>query len=380
VRRLADRLVRRAKQLIGRPDPSPWVLLPDKGRRAPGRGGERYADFMFGLDYLSNNARLARLFHEAMAPYGLSVLLVNDHNVERMIRDVEGGRVVPHVYLDLCSRPGSRHEQLLNAAAKAGAHTLRNPAHEKWTLKAYAHPLLEQAGLPMPPSVILRAGEADRELTADERRRVGDRCVIKPSFGEMARGVVANVKPTLEAITAARDYNRKFDWLVQRMMTWGRLGNRHAYVRAYNILGHRSILWWANHHHSYGQVTWEEAHRYDLLPCLDVTNKLAELSGMEFFSTEIAITGGSGMNRFCLIDYINDCCDLDPEAANNHPPEGWVKWVCERFAEFTWRKKHGLGPGENHTVYLGPAEPGRTLAAVNGMETAGASASVTSAA
>jgi hypothetical protein len=42
-----------------------------------------------------------------------------------------------------------------------------------------------------------------------------------------------------------------------------------------------------------------------------------------------------------LIDYCIDQCDLHPVCAQAEgPPDEWVSWVCERLAEFVWRKKH----------------------------------------
>src|SRR5438309_1558438 len=93
LRRVAGKVARRAKKLVGKPDNSPWILRP--GRRAP---QNTYVDFIFGLDYLSPNSRLVELFHEAMSPYGVSVLLVNQTNVDRVIADIELGCVQPHVY------------------------------------------------------------------------------------------------------------------------------------------------------------------------------------------------------------------------------------------------------------------------------------------
>src|SRR5438067_783813 len=86
------------------------------------------------------------------------------------------------------------------------------------------------------------------------------------SAGEAAKGVKLNVNPTKEAIAAARDYNRDYDWLVQKMITWGRVDGHAAYIRGYNVLGHRALLWWALEHQSYGQLTWEDLYRHDLMP------------------------------------------------------------------------------------------------------------------
>ncbi len=355
-RRIADRIRRRVRFALGKPDPTPWIIHP-RGRKS----SSAYVDFAFGLDYVSHSGRLVQLLREAMEPMGLSFLLVNKSNVEQIIRQTEQGLFHPHVYLDLCASPNSPFDQLINTAYRHGIYTVRKPQDNQWVLKADSHERLAKEGMPLPPTVILRRDQPDRDLTPEERMRLGDRCVIKPSFGEATKGVKLNVNPTLDVIANARNYNRKDDYLIQRMMTWGRLGGRPAYLRGYNVLGHRSLLWWVLGPNSYATLTWADLHRYDLLPCLDIMNRLADITKMDFFSTEIAITSEPGVNRFCLIDYVNDACDIDPQSGKNVPPESWVKWVCERFAEFTWRRKHNLPQSDCPTVYLGPHNGGQIL-------------------
>jgi hypothetical protein len=74
---------------------------------------------------------------------------------------------------------------------------------------------------------------------------------------------------------------------------------------------------------------------------------------MDYFSSEIAITNGVGQPRFVLIDYCNDQCDMNPVSVQGDgPPDEWVKWVCERVAEFVWRKKHGREEAGGHSLWL----------------------------
>lgn len=310
----------------------------------PGDGSgirEAYVDFIVGLDYLSPNAGLLKLFHRAMSAYGLSLLLVNHTSVKESIVAVRKGRLVPRVYLDLSSRPGDAFYDLLHAMAEAGAHTICKPGHLQWTLKANTHPVLEAAGLPVPPTVIFRKDDADRELTAEERARVGDRVVIKPSYGVAGLGAVIGAEPTRQAIASARDYDRRDDWLVQRMMSWTNFGDRAAYLRAYNILGVRTLMWWDSRG-GYRVLTWDDCRKYHLGGALELVGRVARAVGLEFFSTEIAITSEDPQdpNRYVLIDYVNDQCDIDPEAdPNRSPPAQWVAWVCQQFARMTWQRK-----------------------------------------
>jgi hypothetical protein len=348
IRRAQDKLRRRVRRLVGKPDNTPWVFDPRPAKHTAD------VDFVFALDYCSPNSRLMKLFHEVMSAYGLSCQLVNETNVERMLEEVETGRFRPNVYLDLSSRPDDLFEKLLYAAHRAGAHTMRNPEHTKWVLKSQSHPQLLAAGLPLPPTVILKSGEPDRELTADERAAIGERAVIKPSFGEAAKGCLVGVEPTLQNIRQARDYEREFDWLIQKMITWTKLGERPAYLRAYNVCGHRTLMWWAmeKRPNPYELLTWDDLRKYDLMGAVEIIDRVAEVTGMDFFSTEIAITKPTGPDRFVMIDYVNDQCDMDPTDNPYSPPEPFSRFVCQRLAEFTYRKKQGLPPPDYRGLFL----------------------------
>lgn len=320
-----------------------------------------YVDFVFALDYLSPNSLLLKLLHRAMAARGLSILLVNKHSVEWATQRVRAGRLHPIVFLDLCSRPGDHFFELLKMMAGAGVYTICHPDQIRWTLKAFAQGELEKAGLPVPPTVVLQKTQHDRELTESERAIVGERAVIKPSYGVAGLGVVVNAEPTQAAIAAARDYDRKDDWLIQKMVRWGGIDaekphadRRPAYLRAYNVLGYRSLMWWSNER-GYSRLTWDDFSRYNLAGVLKLTDRIAELTNMDFFSSEVAITSDDpeDPNRFVLIDYINDQCDIDPSAdPKRSPPDAWIAWICDRLAEFTWRKKLRIEGAPAGGLYL----------------------------
>jgi hypothetical protein len=107
------------------------------------------------------------------------------------------------------------------------------------------------------------------------------------------------------------------------------------------VLGYRTLLWWAPETLRYELLTWDDVRRHDLMPAVDIVDRIARLTGLDYFSSEIAITSGVGSQpRFVLIDYCNDQCDLNPASAQvDGPPDAWTQWVCERFAEFVWRKE-----------------------------------------
>ena len=62
-----------------------------------------------------------------------------------------------------------------------------------------------------------------------------------------------------QAIAQARDFNRSYDWLVQKMVKWTTFGPRQAYLRAYHVCGNFTLLWWCKDrgNDGYNLLTWD---------------------------------------------------------------------------------------------------------------------------
>jgi hypothetical protein len=59
--------------------------------------------------------------------------------------------------------------------------------------------------------------------------------------------------------------------------------------------------------HIYEELNSEEIKNFRLNRLLLITKKIALLTGLDFFSTEIVITENK---KFIVIDYVNDQCDM----------------------------------------------------------------------
>src|SRR5690606_32143909 len=107
--------------------------------------------------------------------------------------------------------------QLCYAVKDCGGRVIDDPdAAALADHKAATHHRLERAGLPVPPTVVLRRWMPDRSLTAEERQILGDRVVIKPALAWGWRGVVPGAGPERDAIAGTGDAARNDDCLIQR--------------------------------------------------------------------------------------------------------------------------------------------------------------------
>jgi hypothetical protein len=94
-------------------------------------------------------------------------------------------------------------------------------------------------------------------------------------------------------------------------------------------------------------VTTAEVRRLGLDPVLDYAAGLADLCGLDWFSTELCLSDGGEASRSVVrkavpgralpvlaIDYVNDQCDVDVQSRwPGAPPDDVVHHVAQRFAE-----------------------------------------------
>ncbi len=239
-----------------------------------------------------------------------------------------------------------------------------------FTDKAAAHGELLRRGLGVPATVLVRPWLIERPLTDAEQQRLGLResgaCVyVKPANGYNNRGVIRVENATPDSLSAALVQARQYDphdtFLIQRAirppLLMGEDGlSRPAYWRLLHCLGEWTMFWWQTQDSagagrpSYRRVAPAEIRRHRLQPVLDYARDLAELSGLEWFSTELCLSAGAEISRHNVpgmdggdwpvlaIDYLNDQCDVEVRSRwAGGLPDDVVRRIAGRFAEAAWR-------------------------------------------
>jgi hypothetical protein len=315
----------------------------------------------------------ARWLAEEAGRRGLSCALFHDGVAQEAIRRLTAGTLTVGYHLDyfaLWHVADDRFARLSQAVQDAGGRPVNPPARARFfTDKAAAHEELVRRGFGVPATVLLRPWAPDRPLTAAERARLGlgepgARAYVKPANGFSGRGIVrvdrTDPDGLAAALRAARDADRHDSYLVQRAVRPPRLKcddgtERPAYWRVLHCLGELLPFWWGPADTmpggvSYRRVTTDEVRRLGLDPVLDYAGALAELCGLDWFSTELCL-GECEPSRFVVrravsgralpvvaIDYLNDQCDVDVQSRwAGAPPDELVRHVVGRFAEEGWR-------------------------------------------
>jgi hypothetical protein len=261
----------------------------------------------------------------------LSFFLIEPVWVEAFHEALRVDRVWARVLLNLHSEhhlPEDSFHRLIRLAEERGVRVVDPlrvalPAFDK----ARLHPRLVDAGFDVPATLIVSRDEvAAYELTEERRAFLGSPFVIKPAMGYGRRGVI------LDAV-GAKDLERSVaawpdaHYLLQRRETAAGLGGEPAYFRVFHVFGSIWICWWNCQTDLYRQVTAEEEKAHGLAVLGDIVRRVAVLTGMRFFSSEIAMTEPG---RFVLIDYVNDQCHMLSQEAS--PRMGVPNLIVEQIA------------------------------------------------
>jgi hypothetical protein len=289
---------------------------------------------------------------------GLSCVVCNDDNVQQITRAVESERRPIGVYLDTLAAyedPSEPYYRLGYAAKDGGALVVNDPDHAKLGVnKAVIHYHFARARIPLPYSVVVRNWvPADFRLTTAERTRLGRPFIIKPARGYGKRGVFRLFSGTAKEIARARRVDRGDDFLLQELIEPQWLGGRRGWFRVYYVMGEAIPCWWDNRTEHSAQVTVDQWERFRLHPLAEIIYRIADLTDMNFFSTELAVIRKGGRRRFVAIDYVNDPCDMTVQSASHAGvPDAVVGRIAERLVDGAWRIKKGLSAFDGVSFWL----------------------------
>lgn len=272
------------------------------------------------------------------AEAGLNFFLIEPMWVESFLQKFADGKVWARALLNMHSehhRPEDVFHRLVRLAHERRTRVIDPPDVALAAFdKARVHPRLAMAGINVPPTVIVPLEQAESfRLSEADRATLGTPFVIKPGMGYGKRGVILDAtseRDLARSVAAWPDAN----YLLQRRLVPIQLNGDPAYFRAFFVFGSVWFSWWNCFNDRYRMLTPEEMGRFGLASLEDIIRRIAAVTGMNFFSSEIALTGS---NEFVVIDYVNDQCHMLSQSANAQigVPDELVAAIAKRLVEAT---------------------------------------------
>lgn len=293
----------------------------------------------------------------------LTSLLIRANNVSKAIDNLEKGKISIKFLLDNeadYNDPTNLFARLCYAVKDSGGYVVCDPDDARQASnKAITHYDLVKAKIPVPYTVVVRNWEPDDfRLTKEEKKRLGNQFVIKPSSGFGQKGVVKNSDGSIKEIAQARHFNRGDNFLLQEKIEPITLDSRQGWFRVYFLFGEIIPCWWNTETGQYEHVTLRQMYGFRLLLLARIISEIARITHMEFFATEIALTGKGKDRRFITIDYVNDQPELcvRSEKGRFGPVPEVVQHIAERIVNVAWRMQKGMSVGIYRSIWLAKAK------------------------
>lgn len=277
------------------------------------------------------DADFATLLQEACASRGLSLLHARPDNLRDILNSLYNQQVDFKVFFDRASDGEACFMPLVHWACQQGSFYINDHenARRSWD-KSVMHAALTAAGLQAPETIILPSYDSQPALEPIDLEPLRGQFTLKPAHGSGGDGVVMEVASLSQVLVSRQDYPSDA-YLLQLHIVPKTLDARPAWFRVIYCAGKVFPCWWHPETHIYTPVSPVEEDLDSLAPLREIASSIACLTGMDFFSTEIAL---DLHNNFLLVDYVNDPIDLrlQSKAADGVPDE-IVRQIAECLAE-----------------------------------------------
>ena len=270
------------------------------------------------------------------AERGWNFFLVEPSWVEAFLDGFQRGKLWARVLLNMHSehhQPDEVYHRLVRLAFERKTHVIDPPDRALAAFdKAQLHPRLASCGLTLPYTVIVpREQIGSFALTPESREQLGTPFVIKPSLGYGKGGVLLDAQSESDLDRSLMNWPDA-NYLLQKRIVPRMLDDKPAYFRVFYAFGSVWPCWWNCYTDHYSMLQPAEAQQYGLEGLHTIVRRLAELTQMQFFSSEIALTDP---NELVLIDYVNDQCHMLTQTASPSigVPDQVVAGIARRLVE-----------------------------------------------
>jgi glutathione synthase/RimK-type ligase-like ATP-grasp enzyme len=288
-------------------------------------------DLAVAWDWEFDRAFVAQLEHATHA-LGCSFYSISHHNVHETLKRLQKDSLSFGSFLDRASDADENFLPLMRHVRKSAIHFFNHPDVVHRAIdKATMHLEVINRGIHSPYTIIISPfnKKSEVDLTLTELARLGRPFIIKPANTTGGGIGVITGAETLKDVIESRQHHKNDKYLLQEKIAPAQIHGRRAWFRVFFVCNAVIPCWWDDESHLYMPVTRAESTECELAPLHEITRTIADVCRLEFFSTEIALTGNG---TFVVVDYVNDICDMRLQSV--HPdgvPDAVVHAICVRL-------------------------------------------------
>jgi hypothetical protein len=285
------------------------------------------------------DAAFAGLLENACSSRGLTLFQATPASLSDILEALRSGETAFRTFLDRASEADPRFLPLVEWSAAYNVCQI-NP-HDKSVHavnKASMHLEFITAGIQTPYTIILPPHHEDPNIGSLDLSPLGGSFIAKPAHGGGGEGVVFEVSSIDQVLAARRAFANDY-YLLQAHIVPAAIAGRRAWFRVLYCDGKVYRFWWDMASPVYIRVSEDEEHEFGLAPLTETTLTIAQVCGLDLFSTEIALTSSGA---FVVVDYVNNPLDLRLQSeAHDGVPDETVRDIVGRLADLVSRAVHG---------------------------------------
>ena len=260
-------------------------------------------DWEYDVEFVS---AIENQLHE----FGLTTYIINYKNIYEVTEKVKSRKLNFLCYLDRASDVDDNFIELAKILTRRKVKIFNPYKNIHHAIdKATMHLEFITSGIHVPYSIIIPPHSQVKEIyiSIDELAILGRPFIVKPC--NTTGGGIGVVKgaETLKEVLTARLKHSDDKYLIQEQIHPLTLDGQRAWFRCYWAFGRTICAWWNDETHIYKNLDDGEIEKFGLRKLFQITKAIRKITDLDFFSTEIALTG---KNRFVVIDYVNDQCDM----------------------------------------------------------------------
>ena len=250
------------------------------------------------------------ILEDTIQKAGYSTFKIGYKNFSDVFRRISDRKLGFNFYIDRASDVDEGFDQLGKMISRRRTfifNPYKNLSHA--TDKASMHLEFITAGLEVPYSIIIPPHSEIENIyiSVEDLSILGRPFIIKPcNTTGGGIGVVTGAE-TLKDVLQERVLNSNDKYLLQEKIYPDVLNGRRAWFRCFWAFGKVIPVWWDDQTHFYSLMTLGDVSQYNLKKLIRITTTIAQVTRLDFFSTEIVLTPDK---RFVVIDYVNDQCDM----------------------------------------------------------------------
>jgi glutathione synthase/RimK-type ligase-like ATP-grasp enzyme len=246
---------------------------------------------------------------KALQHEGCTTFVVWPHNLEETLGSIRSGELSFRYLYDRASNTSQEFLEIHRLLEAGLEGCLDDPQKMiRASNKAVMHTELSAAAVPVPRTWIVPAFDTIHEphLCPEQLARLGQPFIIKPAVSVGGGVGVLEARFLQEVMDARRQYPEVPYLLQERVVPLTDQGRRF-WFRVFHVCGSVICTWWNDQTHVYRPLGRPELMELQLQEIIEIVRRIAAVSGLRFFSTEIVRDEESNL---VVVDYINETCDM----------------------------------------------------------------------